>query len=165
MPTQAGDAYVSPYDLSALRVIATAGEPIGETQWLWLRDTVGGGKAEVLDSWWQTETGAAMMSQRPSAVGTPLVPVIAGVCPTEIDLLHPAPLFSICTCALTSLCRLMFACRLFCACLSSPGRPLYGIKPVIMDDGAQIVEDGGDLAGANGNRSKGTAHKVLGVYM
>ena len=46
------------FDLSSLRVIGSVGEPINPEAWIWYRDVIGGGKTPVVDTWWQTETGA-----------------------------------------------------------------------------------------------------------
>jgi acetyl-CoA synthetase len=64
---QHGDAWPAKHDLSSLRLLATAGEPIGEAAWRWLHDVVGGGRCPVLDTWWQTETGTAMITPLPHA--------------------------------------------------------------------------------------------------
>jgi acetyl-CoA synthetase len=58
------------YDLSSLRVLGSVGEPINPEAWIWYRDNVGGGKAPIVDTWWQTETGAIMISPLPGVVST-----------------------------------------------------------------------------------------------
>jgi acetyl-CoA synthetase len=55
------------YDLSSLRLLGTAGEPINPEAWMWYRDVLGGGTAPIVDTWWQTETGAVMISPLPGA--------------------------------------------------------------------------------------------------
>ena len=60
------------YDLSSIRVLGSVGEPINPEAWTWFRDTIGAGSAPVVDTWWQTETGAIMMSALPGV--TSLVP-------------------------------------------------------------------------------------------
>eukprot|EP00741_Cyanophora_paradoxa_P017695 tig00021014_g17089.t1 len=65
------------YDLSSIRVIGSAGEPIGPVAWHWFHKKVGGGKAPVADNWWQTETGGPTISSIPGA--TPLKPGSATV--------------------------------------------------------------------------------------
>jgi len=65
-----GDGWPARHDLSSLRVLGTAGEPIGEAAWRWLRDVVGGGRCPVVDTWWQTETGHAMIAPLPFAAPT-----------------------------------------------------------------------------------------------
>ncbi|SFW58884.1 acetate--CoA ligase [Amycolatopsis australiensis] len=53
------------YDLSSLRVLGSVGEPINPEAWIWYRETIGAGKTPVVDTWWQTETGAIMISPLP----------------------------------------------------------------------------------------------------
>jgi len=53
------------YDLSSLRVLGSVGEPINPEAWLWYRDVIGGGHCPIVDTWWQTETGAIMVSPLP----------------------------------------------------------------------------------------------------
>ncbi|SEP79849.1 acetate--CoA ligase [Lentzea albida] len=58
------------YDLSTLRVLGSVGEPINPEAWIWYRENIGGGKAPIVDTWWQTETGAIMISPLPGVVST-----------------------------------------------------------------------------------------------
>jgi acetyl-CoA synthetase len=58
------------YDLSSLRVLGTVGEPINPEAWMWYRENIGGGGAPIVDTWWQTETGAIMISPLPGATAT-----------------------------------------------------------------------------------------------
>ncbi|MCU1513291.1 MAG: acsA 2 [Microbacteriaceae bacterium] len=53
------------FDLSSLRVLGSVGEPINPEAWIWYRDVIGAGTAPVVDTWWQTETGAMMISALP----------------------------------------------------------------------------------------------------
>jgi acetyl-CoA synthetase len=53
------------YDLSSLRVLGSVGEPINPEAWMWYRENIGGGRCPVVDTWWQTETGAIMISPLP----------------------------------------------------------------------------------------------------
>ncbi|MEU4247908.1 acetate--CoA ligase [Amycolatopsis sp. NPDC026612] len=53
------------YDLSSLRVLGSVGEPINPEAWIWYRENIGAGRAPVVDTWWQTETGAIMISPLP----------------------------------------------------------------------------------------------------
>jgi acetyl-CoA synthetase len=53
------------YDLSSIRVLGSVGEPINPEAWMWYRDHIGGGSAPIVDTWWQTETGAIMISPLP----------------------------------------------------------------------------------------------------
>ena len=65
-----GDEHVTKHDLSSLRLIGTVGEPINPEAWIWYQETIGGGGCPVVDTWWQTETGAAMISPLPGVVAT-----------------------------------------------------------------------------------------------
>ncbi|SMC26200.1 acetyl-CoA synthetase [Andreprevotia lacus DSM 23236] len=58
------------YDLSSLRVLGTVGEPINPEAWIWYHEVVGGGRCPIVDTWWQTETGANMIAPLPGAVAT-----------------------------------------------------------------------------------------------
>ncbi|HEX4489575.1 MAG TPA: acetate--CoA ligase [Acidimicrobiia bacterium] len=62
-----GDAEPAKHDMSSLRVIGTVGEPINPEAWVWYWQTIGGGRCPVVDTWWQTETGAIMISALPGA--------------------------------------------------------------------------------------------------
>ena len=53
------------YDLSSIRVLGSVGEPINPEAWRWYRKNIGGDKAPIVDTWWQTETGAIMISPLP----------------------------------------------------------------------------------------------------
>ena len=57
-----GRQHTQTSDLSSLRVLGTVGEPINPEAWIWYRDVIGGGTTPVVDTWWQTETGAIMIS-------------------------------------------------------------------------------------------------------
>ncbi len=65
-----GADVLEPFDLSSLRVLGSVGEPINPEAWLWYRKNVGGGTATVVDTWWQTETGAHMIAPMPGVVAT-----------------------------------------------------------------------------------------------
>ena len=60
-----GDDIPAKYDLSSLKLIGSVGEPINPEAWVWYREHIGGGKTPVVDTWWQTETGAIMISPLP----------------------------------------------------------------------------------------------------
>jgi len=62
-----GTALPAGHDLSSLRVLGSVGEPINPEAWMWYRDNIGGGHCPVVDTWWQTETGAIMISPLPGA--------------------------------------------------------------------------------------------------
>ncbi|PPG14446.1 acetate--CoA ligase [Rathayibacter sp. AY1E8] len=53
------------FDLSSLRLLGSVGEPINPEAWVWYRDVIGGGRTPIVDTWWQTETGAMMVSPLP----------------------------------------------------------------------------------------------------
>lgn len=65
-----GDKYVEGYDLSSLKVIGSVGEPINEEAWEWYNEKVGKGKAPIVDTWWQTETGGILISPLPGITDT-----------------------------------------------------------------------------------------------
>jgi acetyl-CoA synthetase len=58
------------YDLSSLRVLGSVGEPINPEAWMWYRKNVGGDRCPIVDTWWQTETGAIMISPLPGVTAT-----------------------------------------------------------------------------------------------
>ncbi|NVI89101.1 acetate--CoA ligase [Actinomadura sp. BRA 177] len=60
-----GDDIPAQYDLSSLRVLGSVGEPINPEAYIWYRKTIGGDRTPVVDTWWQTETGAIMISPLP----------------------------------------------------------------------------------------------------
>ena len=57
-------------DLSSIRLLGTVGEPINPEAWMWYREVIGGGSAPIVDTWWQTETGAIMISALPGVTTT-----------------------------------------------------------------------------------------------
>ena len=65
-----GEAFVRKYDLSSIKVLGTVGEPINPEAWNWYNDVVGKGKAPIVDTWWQTETGGHLMTPLPGAIST-----------------------------------------------------------------------------------------------
>ncbi len=58
------------YDLSRLRLLGTVGEPINPEAWMWYHEVIGGGRCPIVDTWWQTETGAHMIAPIPGAEPT-----------------------------------------------------------------------------------------------
>ena len=58
------------HDLSTLRVLGSVGEPINPEAWIWYRRVIGGDRTPVVDTWWQTETGAIMISPLPGVTST-----------------------------------------------------------------------------------------------
>ena len=67
-----GDELPKGRDLSSLRLLGSVGEPINPEAWMWYRDVIGGGRCPIVDTWWQTETGAMMISPLPGV--TPCKP-------------------------------------------------------------------------------------------
>jgi acetyl-CoA synthetase len=65
-----GDQFPKRHDLSTLRVLGSVGEPINPEAWLWYQRNIGGGKAPVVDTWWQTETGMIMITPLPGVTTT-----------------------------------------------------------------------------------------------
>jgi acetyl-CoA synthetase len=63
-----GDDIPAKYDLSSLRVLGSVGEPINPEAWIWYREHIGAGQAPIVDTWWQTETGAIMISPLPGVI-------------------------------------------------------------------------------------------------
>jgi acetyl-CoA synthetase len=101
-----GDGPVKQYSRKSLRLIGTVGEPINPEAWEWYWRTVGDGRCPVIDTWWQTETGAALISPFPGA--TPMKPGSAtrplpGVQPLLVDAegkeLHGATSGNLCLAA------------------------------------------------------------------
>jgi acetyl-CoA synthetase len=84
---KAGRQIPEQYDLSSIRVLGSVGEPINPEAWIWYRDVIGAGTAPIVDTWWQTETGAIMVSALPGLTtlkpGSAQVP-IPGI---KIDIL------------------------------------------------------------------------------
>ncbi len=58
------------FDLTSLRLLGTVGEPINPEAWMWYHEVIGGGRCPIVDTWWQTETGANMIAPLPGAVPT-----------------------------------------------------------------------------------------------
>jgi acetyl-CoA synthetase len=65
-----GDDYPNRCDLSSLRLLGSVGEPINPEAWMWYQQTIGRGNCPVVDTWWQTETGAIMISSLPGITTT-----------------------------------------------------------------------------------------------
>jgi acetyl-CoA synthetase len=62
-----GDEWPGRYKLSSLRLLGTVGEPINPAAWMWYREVIGRGRCPIVDTWWQTETGAIMVAPLPGA--------------------------------------------------------------------------------------------------
>ena len=65
-----GDEYPLKHSLSSLRLLGTVGEPINPEAWMWYREVIGKGRCPIVDTWWQTETGAIMLTPVPGAIPT-----------------------------------------------------------------------------------------------
>jgi acetyl-CoA synthetase len=65
-----GTDYPGRHDLTSLRVLGSVGEPINPEAWMWYSTTIGGGRCPVVDTWWQTETGAIMIAPLPALTTT-----------------------------------------------------------------------------------------------
>jgi acetyl-CoA synthetase len=83
-----GDEWPDRHDLSSLRLLGTVGEPINPEAWMWYHKKIGAGRCPIVDTWWQTETGAIMISPLPGA--TPTKPgsgtrPLPGIVPDIVD--------------------------------------------------------------------------------
>ncbi|KYF96605.1 acetyl-coenzyme A synthetase [Sorangium cellulosum] len=81
-----GDEWPAKSDLSSLRLLGSVGEPINPEAWIWYHRTIGGGRCPIVDTWWQTETGAIMMTtlpgaspSKPGSTGLPMFGVVPEV--------------------------------------------------------------------------------------
>ena len=91
-----GDEHPGKHDLSSLRLLGTVGEPINPEAWTWYHRVIGGERCPIVDTWWQTETGAIMISNLPGALpakpgscGKPLPGIEADVVTREGDPVKP----------------------------------------------------------------------------
>ncbi|NLF04805.1 MAG: acetate--CoA ligase, partial [Actinomycetales bacterium] len=85
-----GEDLPAAHDLSSLRLLGSVGEPINPEAWVWYRRVIGGDRTPVVDTWWQTETGAIMISPlpgvtaaKPGSAQTPLPGIAANVVDDE----------------------------------------------------------------------------------
>ena len=65
-----GDDIPAGFDMSSLRLLGSVGEPINPEAWMWYREHIGGNDCPIVDTWWQTETGAIMISPLPGVTAT-----------------------------------------------------------------------------------------------
>lgn len=65
-----GEQWPKKHDLSSLRLLGTVGEPINPEAWMWYHEIIGGTRCPIVDTWWQTETGAIMITPLPGAIAT-----------------------------------------------------------------------------------------------
>ncbi len=91
-----GREYPDAHDLSSLRLLGSVGEPINPEAWRWYRDAFGGNRTPVVDTWWQTETGAIMISPlpgvtvaKPGSAMTPLPGISAKIVDEDGNELVP----------------------------------------------------------------------------
>ncbi len=89
-----GDKWPNAHDLSSLRVLGSVGEPINPAAWRWYYEVIGKSRCPIVDTWWQTETGAIMIAPSPGAVdlkpGSATLP-LPGIVPDIVDH-HGKPL-------------------------------------------------------------------------
>ena len=85
-----GHQHASQHDLSSLRVLGTVGEPINPEAWIWYHKHIGGERCPVVDTWWQTETGAAMISPLPGITTTKPGSATLPLPGIEADILNEA---------------------------------------------------------------------------
>jgi acetyl-CoA synthetase len=65
-----GESFPAKHDLRSLRVLGSVGEPINPEAWLWYHEHIGGGRAPIVDTWWQTETGMILITPLPGVTST-----------------------------------------------------------------------------------------------
>jgi acetyl-CoA synthetase len=65
-----GDEFPKAHNLNSLRLLGSVGEPINPEAWMWYREVIGGNRCPIVDTWWQTETGAIMISPLPGVTAT-----------------------------------------------------------------------------------------------
>ena len=92
-----GEEWPNKHDLSALRLLGTVGEPINPEAWMWYYRVIGGERCPIVDTWWQTETGAHMIAPLPGATQLkpgsctrPLPGIMADVVDEEGNSIDPA---------------------------------------------------------------------------
>ena len=78
-----GEDIPAAHDLSSLRLLGSVGEPINPEAWIWYRKNIGGDRTPVVDTWWQTETGAIMISPLPGVTETKPGSATQGRCPAS----------------------------------------------------------------------------------
>jgi acetyl-CoA synthetase len=83
-----GTEWPKKHNLSSLRLLGTVGEPINPEAWIWYHEVIGGKRCPIVDTWWQTETGAIMITPLPGAIptkpGTATLPFF-GIVPEVVD--------------------------------------------------------------------------------
>ncbi|MCL6631489.1 MAG: acetate--CoA ligase [Alicyclobacillus herbarius] len=81
-----GEEHLQKHDLTSLRLLATVGEPINPEAWMWFHEHVGLGRCPIVDTWWQTETGCAMIASLPGLIPTKPGSATKPVPGIEIDI-------------------------------------------------------------------------------
>ncbi len=83
-----GDEWPGKHNLKSLRLLGSVGEPINPEAWMWYHNVIGGGRCPIVDTWWQTETGAIMITPLPGAIptkpGSATLPFF-GILPEVVD--------------------------------------------------------------------------------
>ena len=80
-----GDEYPARCDMASLRLLGTVGEPINPEAWIWYHTVIGKERCPIVDTWWQTETGAIMITNylcmpiKPGSMGRPFPGIVAGI--------------------------------------------------------------------------------------
>ena len=83
-----GDEFPNKFNLKSLRLLGSVGEPINPEAWMWYREVIGGNNCPIVDTWWQTETGAIMISPLPGVTATkpgPAMRPIPGISAKVVD--------------------------------------------------------------------------------
>ncbi len=83
-----GDEHPKKYKLSSLRLLGTVGEPINPEAWMWYQKHIGRGKCPIVDTWWQTETGAIMVAPVPGAIATKPGSATKPLPGLDVDVVH-----------------------------------------------------------------------------
>ena len=83
-----GDEIPANYDLSKLRLLGTVGEPINPEAWIWYHKVIGGERCPIVDTWWQTETGGAMISPLPGITNTKPGSCTTAIPGIDIDIVN-----------------------------------------------------------------------------
>jgi len=93
-----GRAIPDAHDLSSLRLLGSVGEPINPEAWRWYRNAFGANRTPIVDTWWQTETGAAMISPlpgvtacKPGSAMAPLPGISARIVDDDANTIEPSP--------------------------------------------------------------------------
>jgi len=81
-----GDNIPAKYDLSRIRLLGSVGEPINPEAYVWYRTVIGGSRVPVVDTWWQTETGAVMMSPLPGVTAAKPGSAMRSIPGIEVDV-------------------------------------------------------------------------------